>query len=285
MLSSQTHHIRSTDLVIAYRTAHSPSYTSSLVADPRTIYHAINPHPALSPVPDDAGSLSAQDQAENEATWRQLFIQGALTHLLPPEDLNNPPLRVLVTEIFSELIIGRGICGNICEGWFIWDVILKLLTIFRPPEPESQQTPNTPNRLEKFGLLAHETTDEVPTNPAWSPMDAMSTIFWQIMQYTFLAFTMIRTAINALSDAAYLPPRINDRSKTIHDPSDGSWHHPLTYDTTKRPILGMSLWSCCSHFLSLDLKMPWLTAVGAYVQWLFICSSWKVGCTDSRLDR
>lgn len=278
------------DLVSAYRTAYNGSYTSSLVADPREIYHAINPHPALTPVPFESGSLASLDQAENEAVWRQLLIQGVLSHVLPPEDLNNPPLRVLVTEIFSELIIGRGVCGNICEGWFICDVITKLLAILRPPEPDVQQQPPTsPNRLEQFGLLADDSDDaeEAPTVTSRSPVDFISKAFWQIMQYAFLAFMTIRAFFTALSDAASLPPRANSREDSTHDELDdsGSLCQQSTHDSIKRPILGMSLWSCCSHLISLDLQMPWLTTMGAYIQWLMICSSWKVGYTNSRLDR
>ncbi|KAH0169539.1 hypothetical protein KCU67_g3011, partial [Aureobasidium melanogenum] len=276
--------------VTAYRTAYSGSYSSLLVADPREIYHAINPHPALSPVPFEPGSLASSDQAENEAAWRQLLIQGVLSHLLPPEDLNNPPLRVLVTEIFSELIIGRGVCGNICEGWFIWDVVSKLLAITRPPESEVQQeAPPSPTRLEKFGLLADDSDDveEPPAVTTTSPVDTLSGMFLQVMQYAFLAFISIRAFFTALSDAATLPPRTNSRADATHAELDdnGSLWQQSTHDSTKRPILGMSLWSCCSHLLSLDLQMPWLTTMGSYIQWLLICSSWKVGYTNSRLDR
>jgi hypothetical protein len=274
----------------AYRTAHSGSYTSLLVANPREVYHAINPHPALCPVPFEPGSLASLDQAENEAAWRQLLIQGVLSHLLPPDDLNNPPLRVLVTEIFSELIIGRGVCGNICEGWFIWDVVSKILAILRPPEPDVLlQPPISPNRLEKFGLLADDSDDaeEPLVVTRRSPVDTLSGVFLQVMQYAFLAFMTIRAFFTALSDAAALPPRTNDREDSMYgDLNDsGSLSQQSTRDNTKRPVLGMSLWSCCSHLLSLDLQMPWLTSMGSYIQWLLIRSSWKVGCTNSRLDR
>ncbi|KAI5194150.1 hypothetical protein E4T38_09694 [Aureobasidium subglaciale] len=276
--------------VTAYRTAYSTSHTSLLVADPREIYHAINPHPALSPVPFEPESLASLDQAENEAVWRQLLIQGVLSHLLPPEDLSNPPLKVLVTEIFSELIIGRGVCGNICEGWFIWDIVTKLLALLRPPESDvPQQPPASPNRLEKFGLLADDSDDgdETPIVTRRTPMDTLSGVFWQAMQYAFLAFTTIRMLLTALSDAASLPPRANSKEELTHVDLDdgGSIRQQSTHDSTTRPILGMSLWSCCSHLLSLDLQMPWLTTMGAYIQWLLICRSWKVGYTNSRLDR
>ncbi|KAI5268980.1 hypothetical protein E4T47_07392 [Aureobasidium subglaciale] len=276
--------------VTAYRTAYSGSHTSLLVADPREIYHAINPHPALSPVPFEPESLASLDQVENEAVWRQLLIQGVLSHLLPPEDLSNPSLKVLVTEIFSELIIGRGVCGNICEGWFIWDIVTKVLALLRPPEPDvPQQPPASPNRLEKFGLLADDSDDgdETPIVTRRTPMDTLSGVFWQVMQYAFLTFTTIRVLLTALSDAASLPARANSKEELTHGDLDkgGSIRQQSTYDSNTRPILGMSLWSCCSHLLSLDLQMPWLTTMGAYIQWLLICSSWKVGYTNSRLDR
>jgi hypothetical protein len=268
----------------AYRTAHSNSYTSTLVAHPRHVYHAINPHPALSPVPSDPASLASLDQADNEAVWRQLLIQAALAHLLPPEHLENPPLRVLVTEIFSELIIGRGVCGNVCEGWFLWDVIYKLLAIIRPPELPAQQLPTSANRLEKFGLLAD---DSEKATTIRTSMDTLSTTFWQIMQYAFLAFVTIRAFFTALSDAASLPPRTRSKRNPTHNELDDSatLHPHSTENNHKRPILAMSFWACCSHLLSLDLRMPWLTTLAAYMQWLLVCSPWKLGYTNSRLDR
>ncbi|KAI5205831.1 hypothetical protein E4T39_02952 [Aureobasidium subglaciale] len=241
-------------------------------------------------VPSEPESLASLDQAENEAVWRQLLIQGVLSHLLPPEDLNNPPLKILVTEIFAELIIGRGVCGNICEGWFVWDVVTKVLAILRPPELDvQQQLPASPNRLEKFGLLADDSDDgdETLIVTRQNPMDTLSGVFWQVLQYAFLAFTTIRVFLTALSDAASLPPRANSKEESTRGELDdsGSIRQQSTHDSTTRPILGMSLWSCCSHLLSLDLQMPWLTTMGAYIQWLLICSSWKVGYTNSRLDR
>ncbi|GAB7351207.1 hypothetical protein MBLNU459_g1646t1 [Dothideomycetes sp. NU459] len=97
--------------VTAYRTAHGGIYTSALGTNPRELYHAIQPHPALSPVPPESMTSTFPEQTENESIWRQLLVQGALSMLLPPEDLENPPLRVLVSEILSELILGKGVCG------------------------------------------------------------------------------------------------------------------------------------------------------------------------------
>lgn len=76
----------------------------SLISDPRTIYHTLHPHPALSPVPTDMIPASVVEQRESESAWRQLLVHGVLALLLPTEDLENGCLRALVAEIFAEMI-------------------------------------------------------------------------------------------------------------------------------------------------------------------------------------
>ncbi|GAB7351208.1 hypothetical protein MBLNU459_g1646t2 [Dothideomycetes sp. NU459] len=145
--------------VTAYRTAHGGIYTSALGTNPRELYHAIQPHPALSPVPPESMTSTFPEQTENESIWRQLLVQGALSMLLPPEDLENPPLRVLVSEILSELILGKGVCGSVCEGWFMWETLTKLLVTARPethPGVAAEGVGPATSRLEKFGLLSNE---------------------------------------------------------------------------------------------------------------------------------
>ncbi|KOS18322.1 PXA domain protein 1 [Escovopsis weberi] len=99
------------DLLDRHATAHRTAYQSAargyLQVDPNEVYHSICPLPALSPVPraDDPTTSALQD--ENETAYRQLLVQAVLAILLPTEDLENPYLTAIVSQILSELIIGN----------------------------------------------------------------------------------------------------------------------------------------------------------------------------------
>ncbi|KAK8213565.1 hypothetical protein M8818_002867 [Zalaria obscura] len=173
----------------AYRTAHSGIYSAAFGPGTRELYHTIHPHPALSPVPTD--DIASAEQLENEAAWRQLLIQGVLALILPPEHLENPCLRVLVGEIFSELILGNGICGKACEGWLIWELITKSIQVarFKGEDPLRVVEALPVNRLERFGLLSSEKTARAAAGPrmgARGPVAFAFGIFSAVIYYATL---------------------------------------------------------------------------------------------------
>lgn len=262
------------------------------------LYHAIHPHPALSPVPSVSNPSLALEQAENERVWRQLLIQAALTLLLPPEDLENPCLRVLVADILSELILGNTLCGKVCEGWFIWEITTKVIALTRPAQiekPEPAKPVPEPSRLEKFGLLPEdkleETSSSTETNAG--PIDAAFLVFWQIIRYSTLAFFAIRAFVVVCMDPASLPIRrfpeyassSHMSSFLVESETKSEVASISTYTTGDRPILGMSAWNLCCRILSIDLRMPWLTAICDFIRWLLIYGPGGKGRTNSTLDR
>ncbi|EGP92260.1 uncharacterized protein MYCGRDRAFT_66382 [Zymoseptoria tritici IPO323] len=107
----------------------------------RRRFLTLRPHLALEPVPSDP--ISALAQQENETAWCMLLVNRILPLVLPPEDMLNPCLDVLVSEIFTEMIFHNGICGKACEPWLIWDGLAKLLRSMRsgygqlPDDPPS----------------------------------------------------------------------------------------------------------------------------------------------------
>jgi len=185
-----------------------------LASDPRQIYHTLHSHPALSPVPLGADPSSVLEQEQNEATWRQLLVQGVLAVLLPTEDLENACLRALVGEIFSELLVGNGISGKACEGWLLWEAITRIVELLRPSVVANPSKPKDAiSRLEQYGLLASsgEVSDEVAElqkrNSHGANIPSVSTLFWMIVQYAFLAYTFMRGIIVALAKSSSLPSR------------------------------------------------------------------------------
>lgn len=262
----------------------------------------MHPHPALSPVPLESEPALVFEQASNEAVWRQLLLQAALSQILPPEDVENPCLRVLVTDILSELIVGNAICGRISEAWFIWETTLKLIELARPSidvKGRSTKPASMPSRLEQFGLLSDEKASDVSLSieTKAGPVDMVFAIFWHIIWYLNMLFLGIRASFVSftMSDGLQARSRVSVTSSSnaghvavngIHDSKTLSERSPQPIEPIEdRPILGMSAWTCFSRLLSLDLRMPWLTAICGLVQWLLIDGPGRVGCTNSRLDR
>lgn len=282
-----------TDHPIAYRTVLSDSYSSSLGSDTRGLYHMLHPHPALSPAYVEGQPLDDSEQIENERIWRQMLLQSALAQLLPPEDRDNPCLTALVTDILSELIIGNAICGKLCEPWFIWETTTKLIEISLPTVNTPSEVPAAaPSRLEQFGLLSTENEDhekqarQIKTNL----LDVSNFWFWQIIRYSVVVFMGLRAFVVSLADGQNLPVRSFSTSESYRQLDDsreslGSTNEYVSKAAAEGPILGMTIWSCCSRFLSIDLRMPWLTATCSLFRWILICGPAKVGGTNSRLDR
>lgn len=283
---------------IAYRIAHDKESLASLGVSAREIYHTLEPHPALSPVPSESSPFTVEDQAANEAAWRQLLVQGVLSLLLPPEDVQNPCLRVLVGEILSEMIIGNGIGGKACEGWLIWDGVSKVVKALNHGQvtiAENASSPLLPNRLEEFGLVSSQNERAVPTPKSRrSYSDFSVQLAWQLAALFSSIFLTIRTLFLAFARSASLPQRpipaqalhvvqrAASNDEAVSEPAITTGSKQVQ---SKRPILEMSAFSSPVGLLLLDIRMPWLTGVLSMVQTLLVYGPSMVGCTNSRLDR
>jgi len=285
---------------IAYHTAHSQDdYRTLLGVTPREIYHTLQPHPALSPIPEESNPLTIRDQAANEAAYRQLLFEGVLTHLLPPEDLENPCLKVLVNEIFAEMILGNGVFGKACEGWLIWDGISKALVAAREKSQAVVEKIESPaaNRLEQFGLLP--TPDDrsqlsMTSKSTDGIAQSISILLWEMLRILFLIFVSLRTAFNVFTESATLPPRSAEdhvlsptlpssmenisASVTSTSAQSAKVYHP-------RPILEMSAFSVPKRLFLLGDRMPWLTSTFSLLQHYLIYGPGQVCNTNGRIDR
>lgn len=289
----------------AYRISKQSSHHNPLAADPHQIYHTLRPHPALSPVPQESDPSSILEQLQNEAAWRQLLVQGVLAVLLPTEDLENGCLRVLVAEIFSEMILGGGISEKACEGWMLWELITKIAEVLDPrtasnhgSNEEDAETTRHSNasRLEQFGLLSSTTEAERgPIKPARSAnrgVFSKAGLFWAVLQYAFLAFIAVRAVVVALATSSSLrarsmaggnvPSPIENSSGSLHSRAEAAG---LGIQPSKRPIVSMGVWSCASRLLELDARMPWLSGFVSLLHWGAVAGPGRVGDTDGVLDR
>ncbi|KAF2159275.1 hypothetical protein M409DRAFT_71161 [Zasmidium cellare ATCC 36951] len=280
--------------VRAIKTCRASRTGSPTAREVQLRYHALNPHVALEPLPLDDDT--AHRQSENETAWCLLLVNRVLPLLLPPEDLQNPCLDVLVSEVFAELIFRNGICGKACEPWLIWDGVAKLLRSLRSVKGTLPKNSSVPlNRLDEYGLLAASRASEDPL-PHGRPrrrFDALSHTFWFTMQCVITAWVLLRACFIALMQAGTLPAR-SSRNPSKSKASEGV---PVTTNTisglvetpsatkAKRPIVDMHIWGCISEVLSLDQRMPWLSGILSLVQRLSLQGPGQLCQTNSRLDR
>lgn len=274
-------------VIVAYRSAHTPLHPNPLEYDPRNIYHSLCPLPALSPVPDPANPNTVREQKANEAAYRQLLIEGCLTVLLPTEDLENGCLTALVGQILSEMIIGNGIGGKASEPWVLWEGIMKGAEISKEVPSQDAQAQGRLDASEKpiSEQSGHNTNHLVVS---------LQKTFWLVLQYMFVAFTILRFIINAIATSSSLPSRLpsnvsvgsqeenQSRTKSSYEEIEPS---KFTPPPSVEPIISMKVWSCISRLLDLDIRMPWVSASIKMLQWGGLQGPGMVGNTDGMLDK
>lgn len=282
----------------AYRSSLAASQRMNLSADLHQAYHALLPHPALSPIPGRSEADNVEQQ-ENEDVWRQLMGRGILAVLLPTEDLENPCLRTLVEEILSEMIIGNGVCGRLSEPWVLWELVVQVSgTLKSQGEPSVHSSGGTsedqPNRLAKFGLLSSREDLLRPAESPHSvkvPSPSASELAWAVVQYIILAFTAMRAVIQVLVSAPSLPPRVStSKAQRTGTDAESFPHTEARADTrspaaSSQPLVSMALWSFLGRLIDLEQRMPWLAGFLSWMHWASVYGFGKVGDSDHALDR
>ncbi|KAK5955365.1 hypothetical protein OHC33_004048 [Knufia fluminis] len=277
--------------VEAYRTAKSISVTSPYHPTIRRIYHELSPHPALSPLPSDYDPPTFIQQEQNERTYRQLLIQGSLAILLPTEDLQNGPLRVLVGDIIADLIVGQALAEKVCEGWFLHDAIFKVATILddklRPKATGSELRDDAKNRLEKFGLLASE-SEAQRYHSSTNGQSQIAAFFWRFMQYGYLMYLFLRYLLGEIQTVRRKPRRHQVARVSTSSPvlsEDDKLRTPTQGDSPPRPVLAFGVYTMLSTLLRLADRMPWVASMLAFLQHVLLVGLGRVGELNSILDR
>ena len=270
---------------LAYRISHQARHPPSLFTDSRVIYHNLNPHPALSPVPKLANPSTAKEQKDHEAQYRQLLVQGALAVLLPTEDLENVCLRTLVADVIADSILGNSIGGRVCEGWFIWATITNFVDVVKArmgPKTTSEEVEvGARSRLEKFGLLSEKFKSTGGGSSNHSRKSTFSSMFWRILQYFYFAFVTSRLVILGFVTAYSEPPRSLTMSRTHGSPIATEIEPSLK----PRPIISFRVLRLISDLLDVPSRMPWVSGALALLQHHLIHGPLRVGATDGILDQ
>ncbi|KZN91956.1 PXA domain protein [Penicillium chrysogenum] len=270
--------------VLSYRQARQQSHLSGLPTSYRTLYHELNPHPGLSPVPDPGDPDTIAEQIENEAVYRRLLANGILAVLLPTEDLENSSLRALVVDVIADLILGNQISGRACEGWFIWENIGKLAAQVgrRQTQDNTKSLDPQINRLEKFGLLSAD--DELPDRPSTFSGSAW---IWNLLQGIYLGYVVLRFIAMGLFRVASNPGPSHgagvSHASPVNQKRDGMESSDVT--TSRRPVLDYRMYSMVSQILGISWRMPWLSGLLSLFQHLILTGPGRVGATDGIFDR
>ena len=252
------------------------------------MYHTLIPHPALSPVPDSTVPATVTSQAENEAAYRQLLVQGVLAVILPTEDLTNVCLRTLVADVIGEMILGNGISGKACEGWVIWEGVTKLVESIKarlePKATGEEIQVDTRSRLEKFGLLS-EKKEKGRQHFKPSRSSAVSEVFWRVLQYAYLTFVVIRFAVLGLIASSSRAGRspLTPKSPVVGDYSPRS--NGSNAPGPHRPILQYKIFSLIAQLLDLGSRMPWLFGSISLLQHHVLTGPFASGATDGLVDK
>ncbi|KAJ5740433.1 hypothetical protein N7493_000305 [Penicillium malachiteum] len=278
--------------IISYRLSKKQSYLSGLPTSHRALYHELNPHPGLSPVPDSADPETITAQSENEAVYRRLLAHGALAVLLPTEELENSSLRTLVGDIIADLILGKEVGGRVCEPVFFYEIITKLTVIMKDRKSPTDTSPANDipaNRLEKFGLLSD--SDESTSPSSYSQSQATAWM-WKVLQFIYLGYVALRFIATGLFRVASNPEpgcshgaSVSFPAATPESPKEGVALSLSDSLTNKRPILEYRVASMVSQLFGVSYRMPWLSGLIALFQYLILAGPGQLGDTDGVLDR
>lgn len=260
----------------------------------RLRYHALRPHTALAPCPVKPEAVSAQQ--ESEVAWCLLLVTQILSVLLPPEDLQNPCLEVLVSEILAELVFHNGICGKACEPWLLWESVAKILRAQNPVAvPTTRKAAFSSDALHQRGMADAEAA---PGSGRYHSLlrlrpAAITYAFWALLQGIMTICFLLQSVAIALMHAAKIPPRRPTTAQTLgkstaaksHPGQPASNAQALGSKDTPRPIVSMYIWPCVSSLLMLEQRMPWLSGMLSLCLWMVLHGPGQICRVNSRLDR
>ncbi|PFH56905.1 hypothetical protein XA68_15772 [Ophiocordyceps unilateralis] len=238
--------------VAAYRAAHDSVVRPPLVVDPHKAYHALCPFPPLEPVPSPQDPTSEAEQRDNESAYRQLLVEAVLAVLLPTEDLENPCLTALVSQMLSELVVGNLVIGKAAQPWLILEGICILARTLGGKRPSP---------VTKKAVVSAQ-------SPAQAWLQSMAKVVFAVLSWLWLS-------VGALAMSSSLPPRCSPGPGGKEDSRDGA----------KRPVLEFAAWRCAANLMELGSRMPWLEGFLSLARFGAVHGPGHVAAVDGALDR
>ena len=188
-----------------------------------------------------------------------------------------------MADVIAETILGNAIGGKLCEGYFIWGNISKLIEMVKsriePKATGEEIEVDTRGRLEKFGLLSERGEATRPTSAGYR--STLASVSWRALQYVYLMFIAIRFIVQGLIAASARPRR----SQLVSNMEASS---PITKPVLSwppAPLINYKFFSLVSSILDLPLRAPWLSGSLSLLQSHLVNGPLAVGATDGILDQ
>jgi hypothetical protein len=206
--------------------------------------------------------------------------------LLPTEDLENACLRTLVCDILADLIIGNQVSGRMCEGWFLWESVTKILDIVRSRQSHevdaTTAVPHEQSQLQKFGLLSPKEEFERHHSSSKGQLRIPDWV-WDTLQLVYLVYVTLRFILTGIFRVASVP--VSSPSSFTALTSHANEAPASCNPPWKRPVLDYRIFGMLSQLLDIPRRMPWLGGLLALFQYLILAGPGRLGDTDSVLDR
>lgn len=197
-----------------------------------------------------------------------------------------------MSDILSDLILGKEVSGRVCEGWFLWDAITKVTEAVRRQktlEDAGSANDISASRLGRFGLLSDE---DDSANFHASAQSRATTWIWSVLQSIYLGYVALRFIATGLFRVASIPGQRNSHRASVSFPAatpvfskKEGFDSSSAGVTARRPVLDYRVCSMISQLLTISQRMPWLSGLFALVQHLILAGPGRLGGTDGILDR
>lgn len=240
-------------------------------------------------MPDGNDPAAVSKQKENEETYRQLLAKGILAVLLPTEDLENICLRTLVGDILADLLLGEIVCDKLCEAWFIWETVVKLVSELKNEDVDQERK----QRLEMSGLTSSEVHRDRGHDSSPKNQSRFSTWVWGFLQCCYMIFLSTRFVATGLYRAA----SAHLTSTTVYEGSVSTSRPAFSTNPPKEtpewtegniarvPVIKYRLFGMASQLVDIPRRMPWLGGSLALVQHLLLTGPANLGETGGVIDR
>ena len=232
-----------------------------------------------------------------------------LAILLPDEDIQDPCLFSLVSDVLADLVLGELVVKRASDPGFIYDMVVKIGVLVQAKLGVKswifQRAERPKTKLTEFGLLSSAPPGDAKLRHngyvagLWSALSSIGRfILLAILSVRDLVITLLRASSLPHRFPAETPPSASlGSSSSPNDESDvytsrktnrvdaASKSSSRLEDTTLSPIISLKIWSTISHVWRIDQRIPWLRNMGLSMRRVALAGPGKVGCTNTPLDR
>ena len=283
---------------LAFRFAQRATDSKHASSSVEGLYHSLRPHPALSKL--SARTHNVENSQDPDPEYRHLLATGILALLLPDEDVRNPCLLALVSDVLADLVLGEVFAKRISNPAFIYEGMCKvaqLVTsrlVLRPWMVESSDTRQS--RLQGFGLLS-STHIEVEHQQD-TGTKAIGMTLQIIGRFILIALLGLHNLVLSLVAASSLPSRQYYGVSLLRERSRIGDHHrehkdryygrsDLEWEKAAQPcpVLALNAWSTIANITRTSQHLPFICDLALSLQRLALVGPGQVGCTNTPLDR